>query len=94
MVKDISTNQDALRPPNGSGLIWKDSGSGAGSNLAIYSINSPPGYLCLGHVTVGWPNGSQTHSPPDLSNYRCLKGDLLTLVKYQSVIWDSRGTGL
>ena len=93
MVKDIAANQASLRQPTGSELIWQDAGSGAGSNLAIYRLIPPEGYQCLGHVTVGWPNGSPTHSPPDLNDFVCVKNDYLTRVKYKSVVWDSRGTG-
>ena len=28
-----------------------------------------------------------------LSNYRCVKNDYLTDVKYESAVWDTRGTG-
>lgn len=93
MVKDISINQASLRQPVGSELIWQDIGSGAAFNLAIYQLTPPEGYQCLGHVTVEWPDGSQNHSPPDLSRHRCVKNNYLIRVKYESVIWDSRGTG-
>ena len=79
--------------PVDSELIWKDYGSGAGSNLAVYRLIPAQNYKCLGDVTVGWPNGSQDHSPPELNNYRCVLIDYLTDIKYKSVIWDDRGTG-
>ena len=93
MVKDISTAQNVLALPVGSEMVWKDFGSGAGSNLAIYRLIPPTGYKCLGHVTVGWPVGTQTHSPPELNNYRCVKSEYLEDVQYESLIWDTRGTG-
>ena len=94
MVKDIAANQESLRQPTGSELIWQDSGSGAGSNLAIYRLIPPEDYQCLGYVTVGWPNGTPSHSPPDLNNFRCVrKFRYVRRVNYKSVVWDSRGTG-
>ena len=60
---------------------------------AIYRLIPPTGYKCLGHVTVGWPVGTQTHSPPELNNYRCVKSEYLEDVQYKSLIWDTRGTG-
>ena len=66
MVKDISTAQNVLEAPLDSELVWKDLGSGATANLAIYRLTPPSGYKCLGYAIVGWPLGTQTHSPPEL----------------------------
>ena len=62
MVRDESGK--TIRP-NGFTLIWKDSGSGASADVAIYSITCPSGYSALGSVAVG-----SYSSLPNSATYR------------------------
>ena len=56
---------DALAPPASFTEIWRDSGSGARSDVKILRMNPRAGYTCLGHVAHGSYGGN-----PDLNKYR------------------------
>ncbi|KAL5272547.1 hypothetical protein ACHWQZ_G000674 [Mnemiopsis leidyi] len=62
----------ALVHPSSFTRVWKDSGSGAHADVAIYKMNAPSGYTCLGGVAMG------SHSDqPDSSKYCCVKKEYL-----------------
>jgi GTPase SAR1 family protein len=72
MVKDISSNRDALKRPTGSTKLWSDRGSGADHDVTIYRLDPPYGYTCLGYVAMGHYNGG-----PNLDEYACVKNEYL-----------------
>ena len=75
----------AVKQPAGFTKIWTDRGSGAKLSVAIYRMNAPSGYTCLGHVAVG--GGS-----PDASKYCCIKNEYV--VQADTVqVYNDAGTG-
>ena len=86
MVKDAG--DDFVKKPTSWTWIWDDSGSGADNDVAIYRLNPPNGYKCLGMVAVqGYTHG------PDLNRYRCVKQDLVKKVTLKRQIWNDAGSG-
>ena len=82
-----------ISQPIESTWIWDDAGSGANSDVAIYSLTPPSSdYTCLGHVAT---KGNSIK--PDLSNYRCVKNDFLALVyipESTRPTWNDSGSGV
>ena len=63
----------ALVNPTSFTRVWKDSGSGAKDDVAVYTMNAPSDYRCLGGVAV------KSHSTqPDASKYCCVKEEYTT----------------
>jgi len=59
-----------LASPTGFTQVWADHGSGADYSVAIYRMNAPSGYTCLGNVAVG-----NYGTIPDVSKYCCVKNE-------------------
>jgi len=75
----------ALVKPSSFSLVWNDGGSGADEDVAIYRMNAPSGYTCLGGVAVN--SGS-----PDSSKYCCVKNEYI--VRADTIeIWNDGGSG-
>lgn len=62
----------ALIRPTSFTEVWNDKGSGSDGDVAIYRMNAPSGYTCLGEVAVGSYN-----KQPDKSKYCCVKNDYI-----------------
>ena len=77
----------ALVSPSSFTLVWNDGGSGADADVAIYKMNAPSGYTCLGGVAVN------SHSTkPDSNKYCCVKNEYV--VQAEAVhTWNDRGSG-
>ena len=77
----------ALVNPSSFSLVWNDRGSGADDDVAIYRMNAPSGYTCLGGVAV------RSHSSqPDKQKYCCVKNEYV--VQADTVhTWNDRGSG-
>lgn len=89
LVKDISSNRDALRTPIGSTRLWTDSGSGAHDDVAIYRLDAPSGYSCLGYAVRGYHDRR-----PTLDHFACVKNEYLSSTKFGNVIWEDSGSGV
>lgn len=80
-----------LAAPLGFNQVWTCSGNDQPSNLGIYSLQAPPGYIGLGTIAV-----LDFNSPPILANYpnlMCVRQDLCKQVSVNNVIWDDQGSG-
>lgn len=77
----------ALSHPIRFSRVWRDSGSGAYSDVAIYMMNAPSGYTCLGGVAMG-----SHYTKPDSSKYCCVKNQYV--VQADTVhTWNDKGSG-
>lgn len=77
----------ALVSPTSFTQVWKDSGSGANWDGAVYTMNAPAGYTCLGGV------GMRHHSnPPDSKKYCCVKNEYVVRGGVVQA-WNDKGTG-
>ena len=77
----------ALRRPEDYELIWKDSGSGAKRNGAIWRPVPPAGYVALGSVC------SDGHEKPSLNAVRCVRMDLVSASGLAEPVWNDKGSG-
>ncbi|WP_299009385.1 Vps62-related protein [uncultured Caulobacter sp.] len=80
-----------LAPPVGFNQVWTCVGDGQPSNLGIYSLQAPPGYIGLGTIAV-----PDFNSPPMLGNYpnlMCVRQDLCKQVSVSTVVWNDQGSG-
>ena len=77
----------ALVNPSSFSLVWNDRGSGADDDVAIYRMNAPSGYTCLGAVAV------RNHSTqPDKQKYCCVRNEYV--VQADTVhTWNDKGSG-
>jgi hypothetical protein len=80
----------ALAEPVGFKMVWHDAGSGADLDLGVWKAIPPPGYRCLGLVTV-------PHFGPitvnDLDDFRCVRKELVAPGRVASRIWLDQKTG-
>lgn len=84
----VSQNKPgALINPISFSLVWKDSGSGARNDVAIYQMHAPSMYTCLGGVAVG-----SYSTQPDVSKYCCVKNEYIVQADTEHT-WDDRGSG-
>lgn len=80
-----------LAPAVGFNQVWTCSDNDQPSNLGIYSLQAPPGYIGIGTIAV-----PDFNSPPDLASYpnlMCVRQDLCVQVSVSNVIWDDKGSG-
>ena len=77
----------ALIHPTSFTLVWTDGGSGAHSDVAVYHMNAPLGYTCLGGVAVN----SYT-ATPDSSKYCCVRNKYVVGADTM-LTWYDRGSG-
>lgn len=79
--------QMALCAPVEYELVWKDSGSNAHSDGAIWRPIPPQGYVALGLVCgIG-------HDKPSRDAIRCVRADLVIASYISDLIWNDRGSG-
>ena len=79
-----------LARPVSATRIWTDAGSGAKKDVAIYKLNPPSGYQCLGFVARRWYTGLTYGS---LGRYRCVRMDHLKQIHLHKLIWADSGSG-
>ena len=79
-----------LARPVSATRIWTDAGSGAHQDVAIYRLNPPSGYQCLGMVARSWSTGL---SYSQLGRYRCVRMDYLLHINLHRLIWSDAGSG-
>lgn len=71
--------------------LWTCSGNHQPSNLGIYSLEAPPGYIGLGTIAVS--NFNKYPLPRDYPGLMCVRQDLCKQVSVNNVIWDDQGSG-
>ncbi|WP_241269685.1 Vps62-related protein [Streptomyces chrestomyceticus] len=87
-----SASHDILKPPTDFELIWRDKGSGADTNGAVWRPVPPDGYVALGDVfTSSW-------TKPDPVWYVCVRKEAggrryVREAQIAELIWDDRGSG-
>ena len=73
--------------PTSFSLVWNDRGSGADADVAIYKMNAPSGYTCLGDVAVN------SHSTkPDHKKYCCVQNEYVGQANFKHT-WNDKGSG-
>ena len=77
----------ALVNPTSFSLVWKDSGSGADKDVAIYRMVAPSDYTCLGGVAM-----NSWSTLPDPLNYCCVKNEYLVQADTKET-WNDKGSG-
>ncbi|MEQ8764658.1 MAG: Vps62-related protein, partial [Planctomycetota bacterium] len=101
IVRDVSKNKDALRPPTSLAPIWDDHGSGANHDIEVFAMSAPAGYRSIGTlIRCDGGNGTGAGSvPPEpldkkkLEQYACLRADLVDIGKITSLLWNDEGSG-
>lgn len=87
----MAVNDDPMNPLLKSPLryvqVWNDNGSGGDRDGSIWYPVPPSGYVSLGFVAQ---NG---YNPPLISNYRCVREDLVHRVSVGALIWNDVGSG-
>ncbi len=87
-----SASHDMLRPPTDFELIWRDRGSGADANGAVWRPIPPAGYVALGDVFTG------SWAKPDPAWHACVRKEAggrkyVREAQIAELIWDDRGSG-
>ena len=77
----------ALVNPTSFSLVWKDSGSGAHKDVAIYRMVAPSDYTCLGGVAM-----NSWSTLPDPRKYCCVKNEYLVQADTKET-WNDKGSG-
>ncbi|NMH63677.1 Vps62-related protein [Shewanella salipaludis] len=85
VVKDDGSG--LLAKPVSYKQIWGDKKSGANEDGSIWMPEAPDGYTALGGVA------QRGYTTPNLSNYRCVRNDLLTLGSAGELIWNDQKSG-
>ena len=78
---------NALSRPDDFEQVWRDSGSGARSDLTIWRPIPPDGYVALGMVC------SNGRDKPLLNTVRCVRSDLVIASPINHMIWSDKGSG-
>jgi hypothetical protein len=73
--------------------IWKDDGSGAALNGAIWEMVVPPGFVALGHCCSFAPSG-EPPPKPNVSNYFCVAQSQVTTGTAGPQIWNTLGSNV
>jgi len=92
LLKDVSSEQNLVKPANRATFVWNDSHSGAKLNLGLWApLTDNKDYTCLGTFS------KSSHQPPgaaELSRIGCIKNSLLEPDKNPApLIWNDRGSG-
>ena len=83
----VDDNTALVEHPTSFTQIWKDSGSRARWDVAVYKMNAPEGYTCIGTVAV------RHHSTqPNKEHYCCIREDYLVNGNVIQT-WNSTGSG-
>ena len=87
------TDEDPpLAPPSLLVQTWTCVDGDQSSNLGIYSLVAPPGYIALGSIAV--PDFKSPPDPDDYPELMCVRQDLCTQVTVESgnVVWTDKGS--
>lgn len=94
----MAVNDDAQHPcmkaPLGFQQQWTCIGNDQPSNLGIYTLLAPPGYIALGSIAV-----ADFNNPPTLADYpnlMCVRQDFcqkVTLTSPPDLVWTDQGSG-
>jgi hypothetical protein len=71
LVRGVNAADQMTKPPVRFDLIWRDQGSGANANGAVWRPVAPAGYVALGDVWGGW----DSWDAPLLEYYACIRKD-------------------
>ncbi|MGY0061164.1 Vps62-related protein [Streptomyces sp. LZ34] len=87
-----SVSGDILRPPRDFELIWRDAGSGADENGAVWRPIPQDGYVALGDVFTG------SWNKPDPAWHVCVRKEVggrryVREAQIAELVWDDRGSG-
>lgn len=87
-----SASHDLLKPPTDFELIWRDAGSGADADGAVWRPVPPAGYVALGDVFTG------SWTKPDPAWHVCVRKEAggrkyVREAQIAELIWDDRGSG-
>ena len=76
-----------LKAPLRYEQVWNDQGSGGDNDGSIWRPIAPDGYLALGCVA------NAGYDAPNISNYMCIRKDLVTDSSAGNQIWSDKGSG-
>jgi len=84
IVKAINDDPDfpLIKGPVGYSRMWTDKGSGSKYDGSIWYPKAPDGYVSIGFV------GQTGRNEPDISNYACLRRDLVEISDAGNLIWN------
>jgi hypothetical protein len=89
-VVNDDPNNPLLVMPQSYTKVWDSRGSDCTESSFWYPV-APDGYISIGYVAnagnYAWWN------PPALSNYRCVRRDLIDKAQAGSLIWNDKGSG-
>ncbi|MEU5127013.1 Vps62-related protein [Streptomyces mobaraensis] len=94
LVRGANASDQMIKPPVRFDRIWRDEGSGAKVNGAVWRPVPPTGYVALGDVFGPW----NSWDPPAPVYYACIRKELAgrTYVRQGEIgdqIWNDRGSG-
>jgi hypothetical protein len=75
-----------IKKPTGAAEVWNDHGS-KGKDSSIWLPKAPNGYVSIGCV------GTYGYEAPDLTNYACVRKDLVKLTQVGVLIWNDKKSG-
>jgi hypothetical protein len=88
MIVVKARNADALKEPKDYELVWKDTGSGADKDGAIWKPIPPDGgYVAMGFVVT------QGYNKPSLNEVVCVREQLTEKALPGGLIWNDKGSG-
>ncbi|MCG5219242.1 Vps62-related protein [Streptosporangium sp. KLBMP 9127] len=87
VVREAQQGSGALKPPVDFQLIWKDAGSGADADGAVWRPVPPSGYVALGDLWTG------SWAKPAAGHMVCVRQDLVRRGDVGSMVWWDKGSG-
>ncbi len=87
MIVVKARNADALKEPVDYELVWKDTGSGADKDGAMWKPIPPQGYVAMGLVVT------EGYNKPSLNEVVCVRVDLTGDASPGGLIWNDKGSG-
>jgi Vacuolar protein sorting-associated protein 62 len=89
IVKAINEDPGSplLKPPSDFRSVWNDRKSGGDYDGSIWYPVPPDGYVTIGYV------GQLGYERPSISNYACVRRDLVEEATVGSPIWSDAGSG-
>ena len=76
-----------LAMPVGYYQVWNDKGTGGDQDGSIWMPVAPAGYIAIGGVA------QDGYSQPNISNYRCVRQDLVATSASGDLIWNDKKSG-
>jgi hypothetical protein len=80
-----------LKPVVGLNEIWRSDGHHTPSNLIIYTLQAPPGYIGIG--LYAWGDYNNPPTPNDYNYIKCVRQDQCNIVNSEMQIWNDQGSG-